>query len=188
MNNSHNDTESESEFESGNIFITSEVLSKLIADKNISIIKKSQKTSDYYNYFITPTLTIRLFNPMIIVSNPKYFVLSFEKSNNLVLLSMLKNIHEKLMFFIKSNYYIRDGNKLKHPIHVESEEYFTIRCSLPHFNNKYFIKCDFEDEKNVKFTLPRQKIKVKSIHLDIRNIWETNNKIGYNLEVKYINY
>lgn len=169
-------------------YITSnEYLKTIIENNYIKIIKKAQKTKNASNYYISPNLRIKLYNCKLMIANANYFVLIFDKKDNMSLLLMLRSIDNMLYNYIKSNYYI-SNNKIKYSIHSETDEIFTIRCTLPHYKNKYFITCDFEEEKNVKFTIPKTYKILKSIHIELRNLWETPEKIGYNTEVKYINY
>lgn len=166
--------------------VTTEYLKELIENNVLKIMKRTQKNKENSNYYISPNLKIKLYNCKLMIVTPTYFVLSFDKFKNTTLLNLLRNVDNLLFKYIKSNYYIRD--KIKYPIHSETDDIFTIRCSLPKLKNRYFITCDFEDQKNVPFTLPRTNIILKEISVEIRNIWETPDKIGYNIEVKHINY
>jgi hypothetical protein len=75
----------------------------------------------------------------------------------------------------------------KYEVFQEQQDTFTIRCYMPHFKNKYHIETYLRGEK-IQFNIPRKNVVLESVYVDVRNIWEKNNKMGYNLEVKVIVY
>lgn len=172
----------------GEVFITnSETIIELKKNKNLKFQKKAQKIVTNTSYYIFPKLKIKLFSPQVIFVDKKYLVLSFNKEKNASLLNLLKTLNETVYSELE-NQIVLNKNKQNYSIVGENEMYFTLRCSLPHFKNKYFITCNFEGQENVPFTFPRKNVFLKCIYLDVRNIWETSEKRGYNLEIKFIDY
>jgi hypothetical protein len=175
------------QLESNSIFINSQSIIELKNNKDLTFQKKSQKIASNTNYYISPNLKIKLFNPQVIFIDRKYLVLSFNKEKYASLLNLLKTTNNNIYSALEEKF-VLDKNKTAYSIVSESESYFTLRCSLPHFKNKYFIKCKFEDEQDVPFTFPKKNIFLKCIYVDIRSIWETSEKRGFNLEIKFIDY
>jgi len=164
--------------------ITADVLRQMISNGNVSIIKKNQKGVDSYNYYFTPNLGLELYNVVVIATNPKYLVFRFDKRTHLSLLMMLKSINEQLKDYLSRSYII-DTEHTFYDISSEQPETFTLRCSLPQTRGRYGINCLFENQ-NVRFNLPRNGAMYSKVTLEIRNVWETNKKLGYNLELKYV--
>lgn len=169
--------------------ITHELLNNIEKNDELKIIKKEQTGSfSGTNFFITPTLSIKLYKPKVIFVNPKTITLEMSKINT-GLLSLLRRCDKMIMDKISDDIPEFD-EKIKYNIFYENEKNNTIclRCYLPSFNNsyktKYFIKY-MEEGNETYFKLPRINMILDEAVLDIRNIW-CNNKLGYNLELKYI--
>jgi hypothetical protein len=87
----------------------------------------------------------------------------------------------KLKRYLKGQFYLCE--KQDFGIVYETEESFTIRCYIPHSGSKYHVICK-EGDSDVLYCKPRSGCKYNSVVLEIRNIWETDIKRGYNIELK----
>ena len=67
------------------------------------------------------------------------------------------------------------------------DDKFTIRCYLPNIKGKHLIKC-YIDNKEETFKLPRVNTVIDNCIIEIRNIWNINNKSGFNIELKSTSY
>lgn len=154
-------------------------LYELIQTNQLKPIRRSQKNVGY-NYFFTQNLPLTLFNPKIISIKDTYIVLQFEKRDSLELLKMLRNISESLYELIRSNWNMTSTSTY-YPIHSEQETTFSIRCSL----NRSKCTSVFDNEV-VNFSLPRVGVTLKAVTAEIKNIWESGSKLGFNIELKSI--
>lgn len=161
---------------------SSSSLYELIHNRQLSIIKKIQKTNDAYNYYFNPSISIEIFKPKVIICNQNYMVFEFNKYENLGLYKMLESINEQLYNFLKNFYPIQTEMCYKIFSDIEGDK-FTIRCHLPKVGRKYLITSKFSNN-DVPFILPKVNCIFDSITIDIKNIWEQNNRVGFNLELK----
>ncbi len=166
--------------------VNSEKVKDMVANCELSIIRKPQKEAGNYNYYFTPNMTVKLYNAKVIVSDPKFLVLQFTKSSSLNLLIMLRSINASLTSYLRRCYVI-DEDKMLYPCFSEQEDTFTIRCYLPHIRNKYFITTEFDGVES-KFVLPRPNNILSCVTVEYRNIWESTDKLGFNMEVKVIKH
>lgn len=165
------------------IILNSEILDELI----ISISKYMNK-NNYYSYYFSPNIAIRLFSAKVSWMDNNSISFCFEKHHNLNLLTLLRNINSKLIH-IYEKYKDSRGFILsddKPCLFYEKEDNFYIKCNLPKTNNKYHIKCN----DNKPFTKPNIGAVYKCIIMDIRNIWESQNSkhMGFKLELKEIEF
>lgn len=164
--------------------ITNELLNSLEKNDEIKIMKKEQTGAMVgFNYFILPKLSIKLYKPKVIYVNSKSITFEMSKINT-GLVNLLKRcdslIMNKLLFE-------NVDSQVKYNIFYENENNNTIclRCYLPCYKSKYSIKY-YEENVEKIFRLPRSNTILDEVVIDIRNIWCNNNKLGYNLELKYI--
>lgn len=168
-----------------NLIISSEILKKFHEDKSLKLIKRKQKNIDNYNYYITPNLSIELFNPKVFIVTHKYIVFEYKKHEVLNLFSLLQSTNNTILNLLKI--YTQTELKTTYNLYSIVDDTITIRCSLPQKNNKYLIdNIDMYTFEKRQFYLPKKGININSVIIDIRNIWETDDKIGYNLELKSI--
>lgn len=179
------------------IILTIDILKQIIDNQELKVITKRQPKTNNYNYYLTPNIGVCLYNPKIIVVDPKYLVLQFNKSENINLLNLLRYTSESIFKYVKKSNYIVQTTKFYH-IESEQETTFSIRCHLPHVKNKYFIKVElssgvshkgsqnFGGNEESKFWLPPKNSSYDSVILEIRNMWLNNEKVGFNLELKSI--
>ena len=166
------------------IVLSTNTLQEIIGKGFLSVVRKSQKETGF-NYFLTPNVGIKLLYPKVIESNSNFIVLQFEKKTSLTLLMLLKNIHSQLIQYIETSYML--GASTKYEIFQEQQDTFSIRCYLPHFKTKYHIETYLNEEK-IQFNIPKKNVILESVYVDLRNVWEKNDKLGYNLEVKIVKY
>lgn len=172
------------------------VLNNYILDNvNIKIFKFTNK-NNFKNYFFSPNISIKLYNPKITWIENNNISFSFQKyatienniivkNDNISLLDLLRNINTtllKIFYDYKENYGHTQNEDLP-CLFYEKDTHFYIKCNLPNKNGKYFIKTQDQD-----FTKPKIGTEYTSVILDIRNIWEINDKVGFRLELKEINF
>jgi hypothetical protein len=168
---------------SSRIILNNQVINDLIYSKTIALETKYQRKSDNKNYFFSPNIGLKLFNAKISWIDPskKNISFAFNKYDNLSLLNMLRYINEKLtcVYNNKSIY-----PKTISPFFFEKDDLFYIRCYLPNTGKgKYHIQSYFNNELEI-FNIPKLSSSYNTIIIDIRNIWEDDNKAGFNLELK----
>lgn len=173
---------------SGRFILNSEIINDLISTNTINILEKYQRKGGK-NYFFTPTISLKLYNPKVtwVDSTKKNISFLFKKYDNLTLYTMLKNINQSLINFYK--------NKAYNPIEnissffYEKGDYFYVKCYLPNMNGKFLITSVFNDVEE-DFKPPHVGLTYNTVILDIRNIWEKDNHAGFNLELKetYISF
>lgn len=165
------------------IYLSSAILTNLMRENAIVINRKSQKTKDNYNYYVTPNVGLKLYNARVLACTSRFIVLRFERRDSINLLILLKYVSESLIYLVKQQY--PDEYKTTYDIHVDQEDYFTVRCYIPCTNGKYHIN-QHVDGQDVRFTIPRVNTTIKELDVDIRNLWKDNGKLGFNVEVKEI--
>lgn len=162
------------------VILSSSILSEL----ELVVFRKRQKNIENSNFYFTPNIGMKLYSAEIMIITPKYVVFKFDKVKDLNLLSLFRNINNFLHSKIK--YHFGDFfNKNIYPIVSENEDNFTLRCSLPNYNSKYHIKY-YEDDEQKIFKLPKIGTKYACVTLEIRNVWETDKCVGFNIELKEI--
>jgi hypothetical protein len=160
-----------------------EELDNMINEGQLSVLCKPQKSSGY-NYYFVPNLALNVYNSKILISTPKYIVLEWDKFKCSSLLSMLRSFSQKLRNYVKRSYFVSDDLTV-YDIHCEQELTFTIRCYLPQTRGKYHIESWYDGQLD-SFKLPKKNLSLSCVNLEIRNIWISNDKMGYNIEVKSI--
>lgn len=167
------------------VMLTCDTIRGLCSSGRLTIIQKSQKNSDNFNYYITPNLTLQLFGGKVIVSDPKYLVLQFDRVASISLLNLLRTTSSCLSDYLKSC--VDVDTELIYPLFSEQESTFTIRIYLPHVKRKYFIETYItDDDEVVPFRTPRIGAVLKEARVEIRNLWQNKGRIGFNLELKYL--
>lgn len=162
------------------IILTSSILSEL----ELEIFRKRQKNIENSNFYFTPNIGIKLYNAEIMIVTPKYVVFKFDKVKDLNLLILFRNINNYLQNKIKTRFgdFI---NKNIYNMFSEQEDFFTLRCSLPGYNGRYHIKYTENNQVNY-FKMPKVGTKYNCVLLEIRNVWENDKGVGFNLELKQI--
>lgn len=173
---------------SGRFILNSEIMNDLVSTDTLKLIEKYQRGGAGKNYFFTPTIGIKLYNPKITWVDPykKNVAFSFSKIENLNLHIMLKHFNKALSSIYKQKAYNPIDNMS--PFFYEKGDYFYIKCYLPNTNKKYQITSFLNNEEE-PFIIPKVGCSYNTVIVDIRNIWEKDNHAGFNLELKetYIN-
>jgi hypothetical protein len=165
------------------IVITHEALQQLRSSDNLKIMKRTQKASDSYNYYLAPKLILHLYQAKVVFVNTSYIVFQYSKFESLGLLTLLRHSGEVLKKKIEYNYDL-PSSKQFFGIAQETEETFRVRCSLPKKNDSFDIKViDNHTNQPIPFRLPKAKSVLHSVSIQIKNVWETHEKVGFNLEV-----
>lgn len=164
------------------VIINSDVLSNI----QISILKRSQKNRSDHNYYFSPNMGMHLYNPKVLFINPKFLVFEFDKRTHLPLLLLIRRLDDILQQQLKKNF-SELFHKEIHNIVSETDTHFTLRCFLPTIRGKYNIICK-DNDKSIEFKLPRINCIFKNVTIEIKNLWETGDRRGYNIELKYVNY
>jgi hypothetical protein len=154
----------------------------MIENGQISIMRKPQK-NEGYNYFLSPNLGFKLYGAKVVFADPNYLVLEFDKVKNGAFMSLLQFIDTKIKDYLKRSYVVE--SEVFHDLIKQTDTTYTIRCHLPHLGKKYFVECESDGNK-VPFHLPRRSALIDNGYVEIRNIWETNNRLGYNIELKSV--
>ena len=183
------------------IILNNTILNQLSFSKDLCIFKYSNK-NNFKNYFFSPNISIKLYNAKVTwVDNnnvsfgfKKYATIDKENNtivhnDNISLLNLLRNINNTLLKIYhdyKENYghdilLNKDNSEILPNLFYEKETEFYIKCNLPNKNGKFFIKTQNDTGS---FSKPRVGTEYTSVTLDIRNIWEMNDKVGFRLELK----
>ena len=169
------------------IIINSEVLSELINSEQLKIVKKRQQHSDNFNYYFSPSIGLNLWKPKVMIINPKFIVLEFNKIEHMSLLILLRDINKKLQKLVKNKNSELFNTDIYNIMSEIDNDKFTIRCYLPNFKGKHLIKY-YVDKNEEMFKLPRVNTVIDNCIIEIRNIWKTNDKSGFNIELKSISH
>jgi len=164
------------------IILNSEIINELIRNDSLHFQTKFQR-GDGKNYFFIEPISLCLYNAKVtwIDASRKNMSFCFNKYDNLNLFIMLRHINQKLTELY--------NNKVYNPVSnisaffYEKDDVFYIKCYLPNVKSKYLIKSIFNSSEE-QFIIPKVGLVYSSIILDIRNIWEKDNKAGFNLELK----
>lgn len=153
------------------------------------IIFKETYKNGFRNFFFAPNIGIKLYSPKVSWLDTKGISFCFNKMENMSLLDLLKYINNslnKIYINYKKNNGLPNDTTLS-PLYYEKDDSFYIKCHLPNVKGKYFITYNSETEKDAKFSKPRIGCVYSSVVIDIRNIWETDNKkAGVHLELKEV--
>ena len=168
------------------ILLNGETLNKLYNTNSLILSTKHQKKTDGINYFFCPTIGLKLYNPQVSWVDPskKNLSFSFNKWENSSLLKLLNFIHDTLTTIYNNNAY--NGAKVLAPFFFEKDDRFYIRTYLPSVKGHFGIKSIFNDIQE-PFNIPRKDCVYNSIIIEFRNIWESDNRAGYNIELKETN-
>lgn len=167
------------------------ILNGLVFNNELKVFKYS-KSGNFKNYFFSPNISIKLYNPKVTWIDGNSISFSFQKyatikdnkiviNDNINLLNLLKSIDEALINAYnkyKENYG-HNSLSVTPCLFYEKDDFFYVKCNLPNRNGKYHIKST--DDLFVK---PLLNTNYKSVTVDIRNIWETANKTSFKLELK----
>jgi hypothetical protein len=165
------------------VIINSENLSEL----KVGILRRSQKMACNHNYYFTPNIAMHLYNAKVVFIKPTFIVFEFDKSTHLSLLLLMRRLNDKLQMELKINCSELFDKEI-YDIVSEKETTFSIRCFLPTIRGKYNIICQDPDENGLVFKLPRLDCIFKEITIEIKNVWQTGDKRGFNIELKSVNY
>lgn len=163
------------------ILLNGETLNKLYNTNSLILSKKWQKKT--LNYYFCPTIGLKLYNPQVSWIDPskKNISFMFNKWENTSLLKLLQFIHDTLTTIYNDSAYSTPSTLA--PFFYEKDDKFYIRTYLPQVKGHYGIKSTF-DNITGPFYIPRKDCTYNSIIIDFRNIWESDNRAGYNIELK----
>jgi len=138
------------------------------------------------NYFLSPSFQIKLYNPKIIEINQKYIVFKYCDNDK----ERLKNISDSIINLFK-NSILLSSDTIINPLCTQY-----IRCTLPIPWSPYkksHYRYLFDTYKgNVKYSIHSDNIKtllnynINKVIIDIKNIWKSDNKYGFNCIIKEI--
>lgn len=167
------------------ILLNSQVLNDLIAT-NMLTFQTKFKRGDGKNYFLIPNVGIKLYNAKVSWIDPSKKNLSFcfNRYENLSLLTMLQYIDSRIVATLKDK---TSMAKNVAPFYFVKGDYFYIRCYMPNTQRTgtYNITSYFNNNLE-PFDVPRILSVYSAVIIDIRNIWEDNDRAGYNLELKEV--
>ena len=138
------------------------------------------------NFFLNPSIEIKLHNPKIIEINSKYIVFKYDPQDEVMLKEFSNNIIERF-----KNSVVLDEDTVMNPLCTQY-----IRCTLaipwsPYKKTHYRYTFDFYD-KNQRIAINSDNIKnlnnyeLKKIIIEVKNIWKSFNKYGFNCVLKEI--
>lgn len=172
------------------LLITStDQLTELINLQQIKFVRRNQQGNGS-NYYLSPSLMLNIYKPIVYIVTPTYIVFAFDKFHNLTLFHFMKSISYKLLNYLKSCFYIDNSKKLydffSQVEKIAGEPLITIRCNLPVIKGKYYIRTIVDGVEDTQFCLPRRNAKLESVLIEIKNIWEKDDKLGFNVELREI--
>lgn len=185
------------------LILTSELIKEITL-----VFSKKWARNNYINYYITckkdiigeqeilqnisNNISIKLYSPKVSWIDPykKNLCFCYNKYDNLSLLTFLKYINSNIIFNLNMQTSEKLDEKNTPTLFYEKGDYFYIKCYLPHFKiGDYHIECFEENGSKEKFNIPRLGCIYKSVTVDIRNIWKSDQeKFGFNLELKSIEF
>ena len=168
------------------IILNNSILYELINSKTLKITKRNQKIADDCNYFFSPNIGLKLFNSRVKIVNAKFIVFEYQKIDNLSLLLLLRSINDLLLKDLCFKFTELKTKEI-YNFFSENENTFTIRCSLPSIKFGYNIKM-FDNNDPIKFRLPNVNGVFPQILLHVKNVWKNNEKYGFNLELKQVDF
>jgi hypothetical protein len=184
---------------SNRIILGKETIGRLEDAGELCIFKYTSKNM-FNSYFFGPNISIKLKTAKVSWMDANSISFQFEKfttesssklnlddvSNNLDLLSLLRDVNSKLvelyLGFKESRGHV--NIRARPCIFYEKDNFFYIKCNLPKVNGRYLISCD----DGGVFFKPRIGCVYNYVILDIRNIWEIigQEKVGFRLELKVV--
>jgi hypothetical protein len=162
------------------ILLSSNVLTEIVNNTGINIQRKLVKGTS--NYYFTPNMGVKLYNAQVSEVNPKYIVFKYKLIEATTLHTLLSFINST--FKASVNHLVKKGKPF-YNLFNSSDDYFYIRCHLPYKYGRYFTSYTV-DGVDTPFKLPRPGLVYSQVVFEIRNVWETTEKAGFNLEVKQI--
>lgn len=163
------------------ILVNSEIAHKMASDGTLQVLRKEQqKGSLNYNYFIKPALGIKLYNPKVFISTQTYVVFQFDRHHNLPLLLMCRSIDKTIQHVIHRNFNTHIPEANRHSFFSEQQDTFTIRCNVP--KTKAGVHCEWEGGI-IPFKYPRVGTTYEEATIQLKNVWESSGRLGYNVEL-----
>uniref|UniRef100_A0A6C0H6S2 Uncharacterized protein n=1 Tax=viral metagenome TaxID=1070528 RepID=A0A6C0H6S2_9ZZZZ len=152
------------------IIIDSEEIKAMCEDGRLSIYMKPQRNGQGNNYLFTPDIGVIFRNVRVIELNTKYVILGLNQSDGGDGISLGKYLQN----YLKRSYYIPDTVPFYDLVNrtTDNEEY-CIRCYLPQIRGKSVFGL-------------RQSEQLESVTLEIKNVWQLSNKLGFNVEVRCV--
>jgi hypothetical protein len=163
------------------LILTNENINTLISTKSLHVSRKQQKIRGNFNYFLSPQMCLRIFNCKVLISDPKYIVLEFDKITDSTLYFFLQKISKSLIDYTTSIFNLSEEN-IFYSLYSDVDSKFTIRCYLPQSQKKYTTKY-YVDNEEMPFKCIKPRIFIDQVIIDVKNIWQNNNRIGFNLEL-----
>jgi len=169
------------------IIVTGNTLKNLTENGGLKIARRRQKKEgDNYNYFVSPKLMLEFHNGIVSYAAPTYIVIQYQKVTHIGLLSFLRYVSECFKRLVKP-YVVNE--KTIYNLYLEKEDTFSVRCHLPRNGKGYTFKVvDSCTKKEIEYTVPNKNVTIDYALVDIKNLWESSEKIGFNLEVRCLEY
>lgn len=162
-----------------------QVTTDLLTRMSISFAKEQSKT--FCNYYVSPSMGIRLFDAKVswIDNKNRHISFGFDKSRYAGTLGLLKLVNAKIFESVSTQFKL--VHKTCNPLYYEKGDYFYVNCYLPGHGKSYSINSTIIDSgevTNEDFIVPRQGLIYKYIDIEFKNYWETNKQAGICIELK----
>ncbi|NBP02835.1 MAG: hypothetical protein EBU90_22510 [Proteobacteria bacterium] len=152
------------------IIVDSQEIAAMCEDGRLSINMKPQRNGQGNNYLFNPDIGIICTNVSVIELNTKYVILGLNPTDGADGIRLGKHLQN----YLKRSYYIQETVPFYDLVNktTDKEDYW-IRCYLPQFRGKSVFDL-------------RQSDQLESVTLDIKNVWQLSDKLGFNVEVKCV--
>lgn len=163
--------------------------STLLYLEKLSIHKTKNTRGNNDNFYFSPRLFLKLYNPKVIKIDSNHITVLFQKDVNFLLYSLLKKIETALYTNLCKDESISFTKKYN--ILYETDTGFSLKLYLPKNHNTYCVKRYEKYNGSIeetKFKFPNLNSTLDTSDIEIKNIWLKNKVIGFNLELKTITY
>jgi hypothetical protein len=157
-------------------------LSEMLSNGQMLPIQKPEKGGGT-NYFLSPVPVIYLYKAKVIMVSNSHIVFSFEKADSINLMMMLRSISESISKLVKSRCDVDADDT--YMIHSELDSTFTIRCHIPKSGDRYRVSCMY-DGFTKPFRLPRIGAVFDCVGIEIKNLWNKDKRLSYNVDLSYV--
>jgi hypothetical protein len=162
------------------IVLSSSTLTDIVNTTGIGVQRKTVRGTT--NYYFSPNMGLKLFKAQVYEATPKHIVFKYDIVNSSSLHSLLSYVNSTFKASVEPQ--IQKGKPFYDLFNFNGKHIY-IRCHLPSKYGQIFVS-SFSDDNEIPFKLPRPGAIFEEVLFDIRNVWETKEKAGFNLELKSV--